>query len=341
MKTDAPATTPVSPPDEASQGVLAAGPVGGALSSLQLCLGLVTASIVIGALYFGRDILMPLALAVLLGFLLDPLVGALRRRRVPRTVAVILVVVTSLALLAAAGVLLANQVRSLSAELPTYQSNIRFKLRELRGHINAPGMFDGAVRTFEVVRKEVEGQVDAVASGRQARAAPQRVVVDDRPVSPITQALQRLEAAAEILTTTGIVLVFVVLVLLDRQDLRFRLLRLLGGNLHRTTDAIGEAGTRISRYLTMQFAINLSYGVPLAIGLALIGVPGAILWGAVAGVMRFVPYVGPLIAAVFPLTLAFAIDPGWNMLLWTLALIVVLELIINNLIEPWLYGVST
>lgn len=310
-------------------------------SSAQLGLGLLTAGLVIAALYFGRDILMPLALAFLLGFLLDPLVGALKRRRVPRTMAVVIVIVSTLSLLVVAGVLLSNQVRSLSAELPTYQSNIRYKLRELRSRINAPGMFDGAVKTFEAVKSEVESQTEAATGGRPARAAPQRVLIEDRPVSPLTQTLQRLEVAAGALATSGIVLVFVVLVLLDRQDLRFRLLRLLGGNLHRTTDAIDEAGSRISKYLTMQFIINLSYGVPLAAGLTLIGVPGAILWGAVAAVMRFVPYLGPMIAALFPLTLAFAVDPGWDMLLWTLALIVVLELIINNLIEPWLYGAST
>jgi hypothetical protein len=137
------------------------------------------------------------------------------------------------------------------------------------------------------------------------------------------------------------VLVFVVVVLLDRQDLRDRLLRLLGGNLHRTTDAMDEAGERIGKYLTMQLVVNASYGVPMALGLWAIGVPGAVLWGALAAIMRFVPYIGPMISAVFPLALAFAVDPGWSMLLWTLALIVFLELISNNVVEPWLYGAST
>ena len=147
--------------------------------------------------------------------------------------------------------------------------------------------------------------------------------------------------SAEPLATAGIILIFVFLALLDIGDLRDRFLRLLGGNFHRSTDAIQEAGARISRYLLMQLLVNVSYGVPLAAGLWIIGVPGALLWGAVGAVMRFVPYVGPLIAAIFPIALAFAVDSGWSMLLWTVALIVVLELASNNIVEPLLYGSST
>src|SRR5690606_10999592 len=139
----------------------------------------------------------------------------------------------------------------------------------------------------------------------------------------------------------GIVLLFVVLILLDRDDLRDRLIRLMGGNLHLATNALDEASQRIGRYLRMQFIVNSSYGVPMAVALWFIGVPGAILWGVVAAIMRFVPYVGPMISAVFPLALAFAVDPGWNMFLWTLGLILLLELISNNVIEPWLYVTST
>ena len=147
--------------------------------------------------------------------------------------------------------------------------------------------------------------------------------------------------SAEPLATAGIILIFVFLALLDIGDLRDRFLRLLGLNFHRSTDTIQEAGARISRYLLMQLLVNVSYAVPLAAGLWIIGIPGALLWGAVGAVMRFVPYIGPLIAATFPITLAFAVDNGWSMLLWTVALIVVLELIINNIVEPLLYGTST
>ena len=161
------------------------------------------------------------------------------------------------------------------------------------------------------------------------------------PQTPFEQAFAWLVRSAEPLATAGIILIFVFLALLDIGDLRDRFLRLLGGNFHRSTDTIQEAGARISRYLLMQLLVNVSYAVPLAAGLWIIGIPGALLWGAVGAVMRFVPYIGPLIAAIFPITLAFAVDSGWSMLLWTVALIVVLELIINNIVEPLLYGSST
>jgi hypothetical protein len=143
------------------------------------------------------------------------------------------------------------------------------------------------------------------------------------------------------LGTAGLVIIFIFFVLLQPSDLRDRFIRLVGGDLHRTTEAIGEAAGRVSRYLLMQLVVNATYGAPLGIGLYLIGVPGAFLWALLATLLRFVPYLGPVIAAIFPLSLAFAVDPGWDMMLWTAALVVGLELVSNNVIEPWLYGAST
>ncbi|MBU2288191.1 MAG: AI-2E family transporter, partial [Gammaproteobacteria bacterium] len=308
--------------------------------------GMVTGGAIIAALYFGRDILIPLALALLLGFVLDPLVARLKRWGVPRAPAVFIVVALALATIGAAGLMLGSQVSALSAQLPTYQSNIQGKLRALQQSVNRPGMFDGAIRVFDAVRSEVEQDDAPVVAPRAAKPGPaaqpvQRVQITERPTSSLRQAMGWLQAALGPLANAGIVLVFVVLILLDRLDLRDRLLRLWGGSLHRSTDAMDEAGTRISKYLTMQLVVNLSYGIPMAAGLWLIGVPGAMLWGAVAAVMRFVPYVGPMISAVFPLGLAFAVDPGWSMVLWTIGLIAVLEMLSNNVVEPWLYGVST
>lgn len=323
------------PPEEMSRP---ASPLLALLPEARLLVSMITAALVIAALYYGRAILMPLFLAFLLGFMLDPLVMRLKRWGLPRVYAVIAVMVGVLAALGLAAVFLGNQVSALSAQLPTYQSNIQHKLRELRSKAGQPGMFDGAVRTFDAVKREVDK-----ASANAPRSGPpvQRVQVEERPPTAMEQAIGWAEVGMEPLATAGIVLVFVVLVLLDRVDLRDRLLRLWGGSLHRSTDAMDEAGRRISRYLTMQLAVNVSYGVPMALGLWAIGVPGALLWGAVAALMRFVPYVGPMIAAVFPLALAFAVDPGWNMVLWTAALIIVLEVVSNNIVEPLLYGAST
>lgn len=313
-------------------------PIVGLLPELRLLVSLAIGALVIAALYFGQAILMPLFLAFLLGFMLDPLVVRIKRWGLPRPWAVGVVTLGVGAALVLAMVFLGNQVSALSAQLPTYQSNIQHKLRALRTQLGHPGMFDGAVRTLDAVKREMDKPAPAP---RDASPPVQRVQVEPRRPSPMEQAIHWAEIGMAPLATAGIVLVFVVLVLLDRVDLRDRLLRLWGGSLHRSTDAMDEAGRRISRYLTMQLAVNLSYGVPMALGLFVIGVPGAVLWGAIAALMRFVPYVGPMIAAVFPLALAFAVDPGWQMVLWTAALIIVLEVIGNNVVEPVLYGAST
>ncbi len=318
---------------------LTLGEVSVSMPSLPLAMGLLSAALIIAGLYFGRDILMPLALAILLGFVLDPLVAQLRRTGLPRLAAVIIVVSLALGTVAIAGTFLASQARQLSAQLPIYQSTIQSKIRVFRDRLDGPGMFDGAVKTIDTVKREVDDEKTVPAVS--AKPQPQRVQVVEAPPSPIARASKWLSAVSGPLTDAGIVLVFLFLVLIDRNDLRDRLLRLLGGNLHRTTDAMDEAGGRISKYLIMQLVVNASYGVPMAVGLWLIGVPGAALWGSLAAVMRFIPYVGPMISAVFPLVLAFAVDPGWSMLLWTVALIVALELISNNVVEPWLYGAST
>ncbi len=308
------------------------------LSGIRVFVSLGIAALVIAALYFGRSVLVPLALAVLLSFVLNPLVVRLKRWGVPKVISVVSVVVMALVVLGVGALFVGNEIRALSAELPSYQTNIRAKLRDLRTQIRAPGMFDGAKKTFDVVQREVEA---ASAESAKSKRALQKVQVVPTELTPVEQARKALESATGPLSDAALVLVFVIFILLDREDLRDRMLRLWGRNLHRATDAMDEAGERISKYLSMQLLVNVSYGIPMAAGLWLIGVPGALLWGALAGVMRFVPYVGPMISAVFPLALAFAVDPGWQLVLWTLALIVVLELISNNIIEPWLYGSST
>ena len=307
------------------------------LDTVKIAAALVSGAVILAGLYFGREILVPLAIAFLITFALNPPVTWLARLGLPRLLATCLVMVTVGCALVGLGVILGAQVRSIAVELPAYQSTILTKLADLRQNLKAPGLFDGVLKTVERVQKEVESKDDKPAEG----PVPQRVEIVPMPQTPFEQAFAWLVRSAEPLATTGIVLVFVFLALLDIGDLRDRFLRLLGGNFHRSTDAIQEAGARISKYLLMQLLVNVSYGVPLAAGLWIIGVPGALLWGAVGAAMRFIPYVGPLIAAIFPVAIAFAVDSGWSMLLWTVALIVILELISNNIVEPLLYGSST
>lgn len=315
--------------------------------SIRLAAGMVITAVVIAALYLGRDLLIPLALAVLLGFLLDPLVRRLKRWGLPRMAAILLVVSVALGVLAGIGTYLGGQLVTLAESLPQYQQTMENKLNTLRQSIHGPSVFDGLTNTFKHLRNEIASDLEAPATRSEPSAstpnapAIHQVQLAPAESSPMEQAQLWLGHIGNVLFTFGIVLLFVVLVLLDRDGLRERLLRLAGGNIHLATDALDEASQRIGKYLRMQLIVNVTYGVPLAAGLWLIGVPGAVLWGAVAALMRYVPYVGPALAAVFPLALAFAVGDGWNMLLWTLALIIALELISNNIIEPWLYGEST
>lgn len=295
----------------------------------------VTAIILLG-LYVGQGVLVPLAIAFLISFALSPVVTWLVRRGLPRVVSVILVLMSVMTLILGLGLLVGTQVRSLSADLPNYQSTIRAKIEDLGKEMKGPGVFDGVWQTVTAVRGDVEHAIGGAAPPPATRV---EVVSDSN--TPIRTALEWLVPALTPIATMGIVLVFVFLALLDRGDLRDRLIRMFGGNLHRATDALEEAGTRISKYLLMQLIVNVSYGVPMALGLWFIGVPGWILWGTLAAIMRFVPYVGPLLSAVFPIALAFAVDPGWNMVLLTVGLILLLELVSNNIVEPLLYGTST
>lgn len=314
-------------------------------SVVSVAAGLVAAAVIIAGLFFGRDLLIPLALAVLLGFVLDPLVTHLRRWRWPRVLAVVAVMSVTLAVGGATVVFVAQQVRALATELPTYQTNIATKMRSLREQLRGPGVLSELAKVTGTVERELDAaQRDIESRSRPAAGrtpTPERVEVVPAPPTAMQRLGTWLDGILQPLATAGIVVVFLVLILLDTGDLRDRLLRLLGGNLHRTTDALGEAARRVSRYLTMQLVVNATYGLPLALGLWLLGVPGAAMWGLVAGLLRFVPYAGPVVAAMFPLLLAFAVDPGWSTLIWTAVLIAGIELISNNLVEPWLYGSTT
>ncbi len=326
----------VPPPADAAAAEANAATLVSLVPGLRLFLGLASAAILIAGLYFGRSLLIPLALAALLGFLLDPLVRRLCRWGLPRLLSVGLVVLLALGALAGLGVYVTTQLTALSADLPTYQNTIRTKLHALRQAAAKPGAWEGALETLETVQKEID---KAPAGASVPR--PQQVEIVGEASRPTHVAVEWLARVSEPVATAGIALLFVILILLDRRDLRDRVLRLAGGDLHTATDAMDEASERIGRYLRMQLLINASYAVPMGLGLWWIGVPAAALWGLVAAVMRFVPYVGPIVSAVFPIALAFAVSPDWSMVLWTIGLVLALEVFCGNVLEPWLYGAST
>jgi predicted PurR-regulated permease PerM len=309
--------------------------------------------VVVGALYFGQDILMPVALAVLLSFALAPIVVRLRRWGLGRVPSVILVVLLMFMVLLGFGTLVASQLVDLAQNLPNYEQNIRAKIQSVRGATEGGGggVLDQASQMFKDLSKELDQATAPTAPGAVQRAEEQGRVDVLKPIpvevheprpSPWHEIQTYLGPLVGPIGTAGMVLVFVIFMLLERENLRDRLIRLVGANdLHRTTEAMDEAGARVSRYLLMQLVINIAYGIPVAIGLWLIGVPNPILWGVLATVLRFIPYVGPVISSLFPIILSFAVSPGWTDPLLTIGLFMVLELFSNNVLEPWLYGSST
>ena len=307
------------------------------------------ASFVMATLYVTRDFLIPLALAALLTFLLSPLVTRIERW-LGRITAVLLVGTMILAATVAVGWVLTRQLVDLAAKLPDYKENIQTKLRSFK--VPTGGVFTRFSETVEELRKDLPGAENLTPTVAKAqtpaaltpRPAPAAEPVQVEPSSlSLTGLVQYL--IAPLLGPLGkaaLVVLLVVFMLLRRDDLRRRLIRLIGkGHISAATHAMEDAGARVSRYLLMQLVVNVSYGIPVAVGLYFIGVPNAVLWGAFAAVLRFIPYIGPWIAAVLPITLSLAVSPNWTMPLLTIGLFIVLELLSNNLMEPWLYGSST
>src|SRR5579885_2984594 len=301
---------------------------------------------VMAVLYLGRDVLIPLALAALITFLLSPLVGRLERF-LGRVIAVLLVVLLLFLFLGGLGWILTTQAIDLAARLPDYQANIESRLRALQ--VPMAGRFSRLTSSLEELRKlpglpgqaqkkRVEGQ--SLMEAAAQRPVPVRLVESESRLARFASAA--LNAVLSPLGTGALVLLLVVFMLLKREDLRGRFIRLVGhGRISATAHAMEDASQRVARYLAMQLTVNLVYGLCVAVGRYFIGVPNAALWGVLAGILRFIPYVGPWIGAAMPLLLSFAVSSSWWTPALTLGLFVVLESINSNAVEPWLYGSST
>jgi len=311
----------------------------------------ILAVIIIAMLYFGREIFVPIALAILLSFVLAPLIAMLQRIRVPRGLAVVSVVILAFALIFAMGSLLATQLTQLAGDLPRYQSTISEKIQSFRDTKAGRGTLVRASDMLKDLSKELDKPKDAASAQVPSSTVGPNVPPPQTPVpvevrQPDPGALESLRTLisplVHPLATTGIIIIFVIFILLQREDLRNRIIRLAGSyDLQRTTAALDDAAGRLSRLFLTQLIVNGAFGVVIGIGLWFIGIPSAILWGILAAVLRFVPYIGAVIAAAFPLALAAAVDPSWSMLLWTLALFVVVEPVVGHVIEPMVYGRST
>ncbi|WP_111420275.1 AI-2E family transporter [Rhodoplanes roseus] len=309
--------------------------------------------VVVAALYLARDVLVPITLAMLLTFVLAPLVRALRWLRLGRVPAVLVSVVFALAVMSSIGAMIGSQIATFAQDFPRYESTIREKVETVRdqtlGRISRlmehveqmqpsdaqpsqPGAPQAAPSQGEPQGQG--GPKPAPNGGQNGEGAgpPSTMSLVQRYVSPVLSPL----------ATLGIVLVFVTFILLQKEDLRDRFIRLFGSrDLHRTTVALNDAGRRLSKFFLTQLALNTAFGVLVTVGLYFIGLPSPVLWGILAGLCRFVPYVGAWIAAALPLIVAAAVDPGWTMFLYTAALFVITEPVMGQVVEPVVYGHST
>jgi len=329
-------------------------------ATLKVLTSTVVVAVVVGVLYWAQSVLIPIVLAVFLVFPLAPLVANLQRLRLGRRLSVVVVVLFAALVLGGVVWLVEIEIKSLAGELPTYTENIQGKVKYLRqiGHnvsMERLGKLSQDISgEWEKAPTNSNGDATDSASGALP-AAPEKspaVAVPLESPAPVSEVeskiptwLSRLPALlTPVMTSLGglaLALVLVVFMLLEREALRNRLIRLVGnGRMTTTTKALDDAGERISRYLLMQFVVNSSYGMVWGLSLYFIGVDYALLWGFLAAVLRYVPYVGAPLGALLPITLSLAQFPGWWQPIAVIMIFLTLELISNNAVEPWLYGRS-
>ncbi|HYK37689.1 AI-2E family transporter [Alloacidobacterium sp.] len=319
--------------------------------------------LVLLTLYFARDLLIPFAMALTLNFLLAPAVIQLERLRLRRLSAVVIVALLASAFLTVIGWVVVRQLLDVASDIPSYRQNIDHKLSQIHSPMNGP--VRNAIEGIKVLNQDLSGthapqpspppepdRTRSSARNREttrqtgeansANAAPAQVVVVQPPTSDFAYAQQLLKPVIKPLGMLGIVVIFTIYMLIKREDLRNRVLLLAGmSRLNVMTQALDDAARRISSYLLMNVLVNASYGLVFGVGLFLLHVPNATLWGVLLGILRMVPYAGMVIGGGLPICFALAVFPGWWTPLFALLLFVVLEIAVSNFIEPALYGSHT
>jgi predicted PurR-regulated permease PerM len=305
-------------------------------------LGIVAAVVAIGTLYIARVVFIPLALAFLFALLLTPPVAFLERIKLPRSLAIFAVVFALLALVGLVGWRTSEQFVDLSNRMPTYKEALKAKIHSMRGS-GSQSLNDASNAV-----KELESEIAKVTPGSSSQDGSKEspTVPGSSPSHPLsvqvvppTNPIGSVQNLIGPLATAGLVTIFTIFILFGRENLRNRLIRLASaGQLNRMTQAMDEASQRINRYLLLQFVVNSGYGLFIGLALHFIGVPNAALWGLVTAVLRFLPYIGPPLAALIPILLSLAVFPGWRHALETMGLFLVLELLVSNVVEPLLYG---
>jgi predicted PurR-regulated permease PerM len=305
--------------------------------------GVVVGVVVITTLYFARVVFIPLALALLFSLVLTPPVAFLEKIRMPRILSIFLVVVILMGLLGFLGWKTSQEAVDLTNQLPEYSATLQNKIRLLKGPGSAS--LNKASDTVRQLSQEIgdmaPGSSPAANDSRGRPAAPGSS--PSRPMAvevvPPTNPLESVENLLGPVATGGVIIIFTVFILVSREDLRNRLIRLAGGGrLNMMTRALDEATQRINRYLFLQLLVNTAYGLVVFAALYFLRIPNASLWGVAAGILRFLPYVGPPMAGLMPIILALAVFPGWQHALATVGFYVVLEIVVSNFIEPTLYG---
>ena len=292
--------------------------------------------VIVGILYWFRELFIPLALAIILTFLLAPIATRLERLGVGRALAAVCAVTLAVLVVAGIGYTFTGQLADLANKLPQYRATISKKLEAIRHPEIGP--FSRATATISGLLDEMEGKRSGIAPIPETPRLPPPA----QPANTFDFVRSLLGQVVSMLGTGAVVFVCVLFFLIDRNDIRDRLIFLTGRQrFHTTTRALNDAGKRVSSYLLMQLVVNVTYGIPVALGLFLIGIPNALFWGLLCAILRFVPYLGPIVGAALPLLLSFAAFEGWTQPLLTLGLFLVMEIISNNFIEPWLYASST
>jgi predicted PurR-regulated permease PerM len=315
--------------------------------------GLAFSNVMVGAfvvaiLYFAREILVPIALAVLLSFVLAPLVRILQRLKIPRALAVLGAVGAAFLVAFSLATMVMVEVNQLANDLPRYEVTLGEKIRNLRDAVGRAGPLTKASNLL----KDLDRQLNA-KDLNEAPGAKSSLPADAQRKTPIPVEVHQPDpAASETLmamlrplltpfTTTSIVIIFLIFFLFQREDLRNRFIRLAGSeDLERTTAALDDAGRRLGRLFLTQLILNATFGAVIGLGLAVIGVPSAPLWGLLAMILRFIPYIGAILAAGLPIALAAAVGSDWSLALWTIALFAVVEPLTGQLVEPLVCGRS-
>jgi predicted PurR-regulated permease PerM len=312
-------------------------------SNTSRLLTLIASVVMIVGLYFGRHVLVPLALAVVLAFLFSPLVALLQKCRLGRVPAVLAVLLLAFTLVGFLGWIVTDQLMEIVDQFPSYKSTLHEKIQSFR--LPNGARLQKATTAVTELSAELKAASESAAdkkSSTKSATHPIPVQVAQPPVDTAQYLTTMLGPLTGVLETTAMVIVFTLFMLVKREDLRNRVIRLIGdGQLTLVTQALDDASRRLSRYLLAQFLVNAAYGLLFGTAAALIGIPHALLWGVLAAVLRFVPYVGTPIAALFPIFMALAVFPSWHQAALIFGVFVVLEIIIANGIEPWLYGAHT